>query len=87
MTTAYFVAAEAVADALKHARAQRIRVTARQTGPHLHVRVSDNGDGGAPAEFGLTALRDRVGSIGGELSVTSTPRAGTTVEAVLPCAW
>lgn len=86
MTTAYFVVSEAVANALKHARAQRIRVTARHSGPQLHIRVSDDGDGGAPTESGLTALRDRVGSIGGLLTVTSAPRTGTTIEVVLPCA-
>jgi signal transduction histidine kinase len=84
-TTAYFVAAEAVANVLKHADATRIDVTVREADGHLHLVVSDDGIGGVPAT-GLTALRDRVDSVGGTLTVASPPRAGTRVEAVLPCA-
>jgi signal transduction histidine kinase len=86
VTTAYFVVAEAVANVLKHARATRVTVTARQRDGSLHVSVSDDGVGGAPTESGPMTLRDRVGSIGGTLAVTSGPGAGTTIEAVLPCA-
>jgi signal transduction histidine kinase len=84
-TTAYFVAAEAVANVLKHADATRIDVTVREADGRLHLAVSDDGVGGVPAN-GLTALRDRVDSVGGTLAVTSPPRAGTRIEAVLPCA-
>jgi signal transduction histidine kinase len=83
-TTAYFVVAEAMANVLKHARASRITVTARRRDEHLHVSVADDGVG-TPTGSGLTALRDRVGSIGGTLAVRSGPGAGTTIEAVLPC--
>ncbi|MFR9779891.1 sensor histidine kinase [Micromonospora sp. MS34] len=86
-TTAYFVAAEAMTNVLKHASAARIRVSAQHTGEELRVAVRDDGTGGAPTDSGLAALRDRVGSIGGTLTVTSAPAAGTTVQAVLPCEW
>jgi signal transduction histidine kinase len=82
-TTAYFVVAEALANVLKHAKATRVEVTVRRAGEQLHVSVADNGIGGA-AFTGLTALRDRVGSIGGTLAVTSAPHTGTTIAAVLP---
>lgn len=85
VTTAYFVIAEAMANVLKHAGAGHLRVSARHSRAALRVVVSDDGAGGAPTEYGLTALRDRVASIGGTLAVTSVPDAGTTVEAVLPC--
>jgi signal transduction histidine kinase len=85
-TTAYFVVVEAIANVLKHAGATRIRVAVHQVDGGLSVSVADDGVGGAPAESGLTALRDRVGSVGGRLAVTSAPLGGTTIEAVLPCA-
>ncbi|MFC5265068.1 histidine kinase [Kribbella qitaiheensis] len=84
--TAYFVVAEAMANVLKHARASRIGITVERQGDRLHVAVIDDGIGGVPADAGLTALRDRVGSVGGRLTVTCGPTGGTTVEAVLPCA-
>ncbi|WP_433464115.1 sensor histidine kinase [Spirillospora sp. CA-128828] len=80
-TTAYFVVAEAVANTLKHARATRIDVTVRRDGDRLRVAVTDDGLGGAE---GLIALRDRVGSIGGTFSCTSSPATGTVVAADLP---
>ncbi len=84
--TAYFVVAEATTNVLKHARAGEVRVTVRRSGDGLTIRVADDGVGGAPTGSGLTALRDRVASIGGTLAVASPDGAGTTVEVVLPCA-
>jgi signal transduction histidine kinase len=84
--TAYFVVAEAMANVLKHARASRIGINVERRGDGLRVAVIDDGIGGVPVETGLTALRDRVGSVGGRLTVTSGPTGGTTIEAVLPCA-
>ncbi|MFC9690911.1 histidine kinase [Kribbella sp. NPDC056951] len=81
-STAYFVVAEAMANVLKHADATAIEVSARQAEGKLEIRVSDDGRGGAS---GLTTLRDRVGSIGGQFTVTSERGTGTTIVAVLPC--
>lgn len=87
-TTAYYVASEALANALRHAGASRIRITASERDGTLRVRVDDDGRGGASLTptGGLTGLADRVAALGGELAVDSRPGAGTTVEAVLPCA-
>jgi signal transduction histidine kinase len=84
-TTAYFVVAEAIANALKHAQATRIDVVVREAEEHLHVSVTDDGVGGAPSH-GLITLRDRVNSVGGRLSISSPPQSGTAIEVVLPCA-
>ncbi|HET8600854.1 MAG TPA: ATP-binding protein [Segeticoccus sp.] len=80
--TAYLVVSEAVTNALKHARAGRIRVRLGARGDRLSLEVADDGVGGVP-EGGLTALRDRVASVGGRLHVDSVAGAGTTVSAVL----
>lgn len=87
-TTAYFVVSEAVANALRHAGADRIRVVVRQAHDELRVCVSDDGCGGAIARAtgGLTGLSDRVRTLGGRLRLESEAGSGTTVEAVLPCA-
>ena len=80
--TAYLVASEAVTNALKHAQAGRIGVRLGTHGDRLSVEVSDDGVGGVP-DGGLTALRDRVASVGGRLRVDSPHGGGTTVSAVV----
>jgi signal transduction histidine kinase len=86
--TAYFVAAEAVTNALKHADAEHILVEVDTTtgpdGAALRIVVVDDGVGGADpaAGTGLTGLRDRVSAVDGVLMVRTTP--GTTVTALLP---
>jgi signal transduction histidine kinase len=86
--TAYFVAAEAITNALKHAQAERLSVSAHlaEDGRSLRVDVSDDGIGGADPSrgMGLSGLLDRVLALDGTLTVTSAPGAGTAVTAILP---
>ena len=86
--TAYYVANEAVANAVKYAAGRRIALTVRQSSDAITVRVQDDGRGGAEVRrgSGLAGLRDRVRALGGDLTVTSPADRGTLVEAVLPCA-
>ena len=81
--TAYFVATEAVANTLKHAHATAISVEIGRRDGRAVVRVQDDGIGGVDPSSGLTALRDRVASLGGSLSLVSPPGGGTLVEALL----
>jgi signal transduction histidine kinase len=87
-TTAYYVASEAIANAVKHSRAERIVLHVDARGNDLYVRVEDDGVGGAVQRdgSGLARLADRVSAHGGTLLVSSPPDGGTTVEAILPCA-
>jgi signal transduction histidine kinase len=86
-TAAYFVAAEALANAAKHAHAEHLEVTLRRRGALLSVTVRDDGCGGAdPAGHGLSGLRRRVEALDGRLSVNSPPDGPTVIEAELPCA-
>jgi signal transduction histidine kinase len=87
-TTAYYVIAEAITNAAKHAQAARISVNVAQREERLCVTVTDDGIGGAAphAGSGLSGLGDRVAAAGGTLRVHSPAGAGTHVEAVLPCA-
>lgn len=87
--TAYFVVGEAVANALKHARAARIDVQVTTPGPdRVLVTVVDDGEGGADPRLGsgLRGLAERVSAAGGVLLVRDGVPQGTVVEAVLPCA-
>ena len=81
--TAFFVASEGVANALKHASATRIQVCVEVLDGRLAVEVRDDGVGGV-SPHGLAGLRDRVQSLGGgELVVTSAADTGTTIRALL----
>ncbi|MCR3750524.1 sensor histidine kinase [Lentzea californiensis] len=86
--TAYYVAAEAITNAAKHAHAGAITVRVTQRADEVNVWVEDDGCGGADPRggSGLAGLADRVAAIGGTFRLHSRPGAGTTVQAVLPCA-
>ena len=80
--TGYFVVAETYANALKHAQAQSISISITGVNGGIHIDVSDDGLGGAGT--GLTSVRDRVASLGGTLTVTSPPGAGTRIVVEIP---
>jgi signal transduction histidine kinase len=85
-TTAYFVVAEALTNAVKHSRAREVRLDVELDGNTLVVEVRDDGVGGAdPARgTGLTGLVDRVDAAGGVLMIRSPAGEGTTLHATLP---
>ncbi|HET8559068.1 MAG TPA: histidine kinase [Marmoricola sp.] len=85
-TTVYFVASEAVTNAVRHAEAGRIGVSVDREDQQVRVRVVDDGRGGAVLRpgAGLAGLKDRVAALGGRLHVSSA-HTGTVIEAVLPC--
>ena len=85
-TTAYFVVAEALTNAVKHAHADRVTVTVARVDDVLRVSVTDTGVGGAHVEGrGLGGLVDRVEAVGGSLTVTSVVGAGTNLRMEIPC--
>jgi signal transduction histidine kinase len=86
-SAAYFVVAEALANAAKHAHAAGVDIRIARTGELLELEVSDDGVGGAaPHGAGLSGLRHRVEALDGSLRVTSPPGGPTTIRAELPCA-
>jgi signal transduction histidine kinase len=86
--TAYYVVAEALANAAKHSRAAEVKVRIDQSADHLLVEVADDGVGGCDLRqgSGLLGLKDRVAAVGGSLIVYSPPGKGTRIRAELPCA-
>ena len=84
---AYYVIAESVANATKHARAQRVRVEVRVEGDEVVAETEDDGIGGAdPEGTGLRGLQDRLAVLGGRLEIETAAGAGTTVRAFIPLA-
>ena len=87
---AYYVAAEAMTNAVKHARASRAWLSAVQEPHALTVVVRDDGVGGACVECGtqeatgLGGLKDRVEALGGTLDVVSPDGEGTCLTATFP---
>jgi signal transduction histidine kinase len=84
--TAYYMAAEALTNAAKHARASAATVEAGIGGDVLHITVSDDGAGGADFAqgTGLAGLKDRVEAIGGRIFLDSARGSGTSLRAELP---
>jgi signal transduction histidine kinase len=85
-TTAYFIVAETLTNAVKHAQATATGVQLTVHDNALDLRVWDDGIGGAdPSQgSGLTGLFDRVEAGNGTLRISSPSRGGTTVHATLP---
>jgi signal transduction histidine kinase len=85
-TTAYFVVAEALTNAVKHARATGATVHAAVRGLALELEIRDDGEGGAEPRLGtgLAGLADRVESIHGTIITTSPPGMGTTIAVQIP---
>jgi len=85
-TAAYYTISEALTNTAKHARATSAQIEVTERDGVLHVRVRDDGRGGADLSHGsgLVGLKDRAEALGGHLHVHSPPRAGTTLDITLP---
>jgi signal transduction histidine kinase len=83
---AYYVVAEALTNAAKHARASAVNVCVDTEGPNLHLSVRDDGIGGADAAkgSGLVGLIDRVEALGGTIAISSHTASGTTLDVNIP---
>jgi len=83
---AYYSVAEALTNAAKHAHATAADIQVTEADDVLHVRVRDDGRGGASFSdgSGLIGLKDRAEALGGHLRLHSPPGAGTTLDVELP---
>jgi signal transduction histidine kinase len=87
-TAAYFCCIEALQNVAKHAPdASSVAISVSRDGD-LRFEVRDDGQGfavdGATMGNGITNMRDRMGAVGGELQVQSSPGAGTAVIGTIP---
>lgn len=87
-TVAYAAISEALANAVKHAAATEVTVTARRKADQLLVEIRDGGGGGADPirGSGLTGLADRAAAAGGRLLMSSPAGGPTILRVELPCA-
>jgi signal transduction histidine kinase len=83
---AYYVVSEALTNVAKYAHASLVHVDVRAGDSVLELAVRDDGIGGADPTrgSGLLGLKDRVEALGGTLTVTGGPGAGTSVVASIP---
>jgi signal transduction histidine kinase len=88
-TAVYRIAQEAIGNALRHSGAA-VSVCLSRRQRSIVLEVSDAGRGfdvGAPQQgLGLASMRERAGSVGGTLKITSVPGTGTKVRLTLPAA-
>ncbi|WP_165227573.1 ATP-binding response regulator [Aquisphaera insulae] len=95
-TACYRVIQEALTNALRHGKANRVRIELAEREGALHLLVEDDGRGFDPdaameraargGSLGLLGMRERISLVGGELSILSEPGAGTQIRATFPLA-
>jgi PAS domain S-box-containing protein len=91
-TALYRVVQEAITNVVRHAHATRIDVLTERRGDRVTVMVEDDGVGFEPKlvrggdHFGMLGMRERAESLGGTMTVESSPGVGTTVVVEVPCA-
>jgi signal transduction histidine kinase len=93
-TTVFRISQEAFNNAVKHGKANFIRVYLNCTDNQLDLTITDDGEGmdslNAPGgiepkeSFGLASLRERARLSGGQFTVESTMGQGTTIRASWP---
>jgi signal transduction histidine kinase len=84
--TAYFVACEALANVVKHAKARSATVTVGIDEAQLNLQIADDGVGGVKSKgHGLANILDRVNALDGEVTIVSPPGKGTRLEVKIPC--
>ena len=83
---AYYVVAEALTNADKHAQASEVSVGAHADHDNLHLSIRDDGIGGADSRkgSGLIGLKDRVEALGGHIQIVSHPGSGTSLDVTIP---
>jgi signal transduction histidine kinase len=87
-TTIYRLVQEALTNAVKHAKATRVKVVVVEQPESIDITVSDDGVGFDPEQgvegFGLIGMRERASLMDGTLSVVSQPELGTTIRCRIP---
>ena len=83
----FYIAQEALNNSLRHASASKVIVRLEKTNDSLILNVQDDGNGFDPTQpnagVGLKNMQERAEMIGGQLTITSKPNNGTTVELIL----
>jgi GAF domain-containing protein len=85
------IAQEAITNVVRHARAGTLRLSLGRATDRIVLEVVDDGVGFEPdhraiaaRRLGLVSMQERAAGLGGRVTVTSSPGAGTTVRAEVP---
>jgi ligand-binding sensor domain-containing protein/signal transduction histidine kinase len=86
----YRIVQESLANVVRHAGARRATLSVSTGGPHVEIRIEDDGEGFGhpdtwrPQGLGLIGIRERAQVIGGVARMESRPGAGTSVVVRVP---
>jgi signal transduction histidine kinase len=82
----YYVVAEALTNVAKHAQASLVQLAVKAENDKLYLSIHDDGIGGADTSkgSGLIGLVDRVGALGGQITITSRLGYGTSLVVNIP---
>jgi signal transduction histidine kinase len=82
----YYVVAEGLTNAAKHAQASEVNVGVEAEGANLYLSIRDDGRGGADVAkgSGLIGLIDRVEALGGRIEISSPAGSGTSLLVSIP---
>ena len=90
-TACFRIVQEAVTNVVRHAKAAKISVVLERSGADLILRISDDGIGfdlkvlrNSTPTLGLRGMEERAESLGGSITINSTPQAGTEIFVRLP---
>jgi signal transduction histidine kinase len=85
---------ELLINVVKHAKAQKVKVSVLRVNENIQVRVEDDGIGFNPLEvktgtilsgkFGLFSIRERLEQLGGSVEIRSRPGEGSTIIMTAP---
>jgi len=89
MSTIWESRREAIQNTIKHAGpGARVAVVLRRGAECVEFAISDDGvgmdDGARSDGVGLVSMQDRIGAVGGDLEIVSSPGGGTTVRGTVP---
>ncbi len=86
----YRIVQESLRNVVRHSGAQEVRIRLADWEDEIQLQVEDGGVGfdpnaaGAQAGLGFVSMRERLRLVGGEISVHSQPRCGTTINVRVP---
>jgi signal transduction histidine kinase len=83
---AFRIVQEALTNVVRHAAATEVKIIVEYKPKWISISITDNGHGFDPTteSEGLDGMRRRAREVGGSLSITSTPKQETRIEATLP---
>ena len=89
--TVYRILQEALANVVRHAGADHVRVRLMAKNGNAELTVEDDGRGfvpseqlGGPGNLGLLGMQERAAYVGGQVHISSRPGVGTRITAEIP---